>query len=529
MSINFHAILLLLELFALGVSSNRHEYADYWMKAGEAQLTGILKVQQEHQKAKNIIIFVGDGMGMSTITAARIYKGQKKGESGETGFLSFERFPTIGLAKTYAVDKQVTDSAASATALFTGVKTNYLLVGLDARAKYNVCDSSTNKESSVSSIMTWAQDAGKDTGFVTTTRITHSTPAALYAHTNSRYWECNNQIPHTYRTCVTDIALQLVTDDPGQKFKVILGGGANQLGLKGVNGSNYGGCDRTDGRNLAHEWIKNRNKSLLITTRKELNNVDPVKTEYLLGLFGPDHLSYAGDQKKSSDQPSLVNMTVKAINMLSKNPNGFVLMVEGGRIDHAHHDNYAQLALEETLEFDEAIAAAVSITNKKQTLIIVTADHSHSLTINGYPDRGQDILGISDNGNKTYETLTYANGPGYNFHRLYNSDSQEIWINLKNTSVQRNGTFYRHFSPLYLSAETHGGEDVPVYACGPSSSLFSGVYDHNYIAHAISHATCIGPYATTCNMISGAVKVFMSYSVYFLTFIHVSILTFKMI
>jgi len=103
--------------------------------------------------------------------------------------------------------------------------------------------------------MTWAQDAGKDTGFVTT-RITDATPAALYAHTNSRYWECNSQIPHTYRTCVTDIVLQLVTDDPGQKFKVILGGGANQLGPKGINGSNYEGCDRTNGRNLAQEWIK---------------------------------------------------------------------------------------------------------------------------------------------------------------------------------------------------------------------------------------------------------------------------------
>jgi len=91
---------------------------------------------------------------------------------------------------------------------------------------------------------------------------------------------------------------------------------------------------------------------------------------------------------------------------------------------------------------------AVSITNRKQTLIIVTADHLHTLTINGYPDRGNNILGISDNDNETYETLTYANGPGYTFHRLHNSDSQEIWINLKNASLQRNGTFYRHFSPF---------------------------------------------------------------------------------
>jgi len=252
--------------------------------------------------------------------------------------------------------------------------------------------------------------------------------------------------------------------------------------------------------------------------------------EYLLGLFGPDHLSYAGDQNRPSDQPSLADMTTQAINILLKNPNGFVLMVEGGRIDHAHHENYAQLALEETLEFEEAVAKAVSMTDEKNTLIIVTADHSHSLTINGYPDRGNNILGISDNENATYETLTYANGPGYADHRFYNNDPQKIWKDLKNTSLERNGTFYRHFSPIYLSSETHSGEDVPVYAHGPSSNLFSGVYDHNYIAHAISHAACIGPHAKICNVKDGAVKIFLNYTVCIVTlFIHLIILALKMV
>jgi alkaline phosphatase len=521
---NFQVILFTLALFATEVNSAIQEYADYWMKAGKIQLTEILKHQQGHQKAKNIIIFVGDGMGMSTITSARIYKGQKMGETGENGSLSFEKFPAIGLSKTYAVDKQVTDSAASATALFTGVKTNYMMLGLDARAKYNVCDSSTNNKSSVSSIMTWAQDASKDTGFVTTTRVTHATPAGLYAHTNNRQWECDGEIPQVYGTCVKDIALQLVTDDPGRKFKVIMGGGANQLGLQSLSGPIYDGCNRTDGINLAQKWITNKSNSVLITTKKELKSVDLVKTEYLLGLFGPDHMPYAGDQNKS-DQPSLADMTTQAVKILLKNPNGFVLMVEGGRIDHAHHENYAQLALEETLEFEEAIAAAVSLTDEKQTLIIVTADHSHSLTINGYPNRGNYILGISDNENATYETLTYANGPGYTYHRLYSSDSQKIWRNLKNSSSERNAPFYQHFSPIYLSSETHSGEDVPVYAHGPSSNLFSGVYDHNYIAHAISYAACIGPHATICNDRGGAAAVILSYSVYILTlFIHSSIL-----
>jgi alkaline phosphatase len=107
-----------------------------------------------------------------------------------------------------------------------------------------------------------------------------------------------------------------------------MGGGANQLGLNGVSGSIYDGCNCTNGINLAQESVKSKSNSLLITIKKkELISVDLVKIKYFLGLFGPDHLSYAGDQNRSSDQPSLVDMTSQAINILLKNPNGFVLML----------------------------------------------------------------------------------------------------------------------------------------------------------------------------------------------------------
>lgn len=117
------------------------------------------------------------------------------------------------------------------------------------------------------------------------------------------------------------------------------------------------------------------------------------KENYFLlsGLFSPDHLSYVGEKKPT--RPSLKLMTETAINILKKNAKGFVLMVEGARIDMAHHDNYAKLALMEAVEFDEAVEAAVQITDPKETLIIVTADHSHSAIMNGYPKRGHDILG----------------------------------------------------------------------------------------------------------------------------------------
>jgi alkaline phosphatase len=114
-----------------------------------------------------------------------------------------------------------------------------------------------------------------------------------------------------------------------------------------------------------------------------------------MGLFSPGHLPYALERDTSpTGQPSLLNMTQQALKLLSKNPKGYVLVVEGGNIDNAHHDGYARHALHETSEMDDAVAYAAQVTNPDDTLIIVTADHSHTLTIGGYAERGADILGL---------------------------------------------------------------------------------------------------------------------------------------
>lgn len=114
-----------------------------------------------------------------------------------------------------------------------------------------------------------------------------------------------------------------------------------------------------------------------------------------MGLFSPGHLPYALERDTSPDgQPSLLNMTVQALKLLSQNPKGYVLLVEGGNIDNAHHEGYARHALHETSEMDDAVAYAAEVTNPDDTLLIVTADHSHTLTIAGYPERGADILGL---------------------------------------------------------------------------------------------------------------------------------------
>lgn len=152
----------------------------YWQIKGEKQLRRILdharseSLPLSNLLAKNVILFIGDGMGTASITAARILKGQKNGKSGEEDSLEFDEFPNVGLSKTYNVNKQVPDSAGTATALFTGVKTNYGVIGMDIiEATLN---HTASKEPTLTSIVDWAIAAKKRTGFVTTTRVTHATP-----------------------------------------------------------------------------------------------------------------------------------------------------------------------------------------------------------------------------------------------------------------------------------------------------------------------------------------------------------------
>ncbi|KAL0268999.1 UNVERIFIED_CONTAM: hypothetical protein PYX00_010751 [Menopon gallinae] len=483
------------------------EDRDFWRSSASARLAEVLKRQSNNKVAKNVIVFIGDGMGMTTITAGRIYQGQLRQRGGEGNSLSFDKFPVTGLAKTYNVNTQVPDSASTATAIFSGVKTKHYVLGLDATAAFDNCIPEMNKQAAVTNVMNWAQDAGKDTGIVTTTRITHATPAATYSHINNRNWECDSLIPSSDVGCVKDIARQLVEDAPGKNFKVILGGGRNQLGDAKVV-SDY--CVRNDNRNLVSEWKNAKVNARYVTTANELSAVDVKKTDYLLGLFSPGHISYAAE--KDPIRPSLKLMTEAAIRMLQKNGKGFVLMVEGGRIDHGHHNNTPGLALSELVDLDEAVEAAVNLTSPDDTLIIVTADHSHAMSFNGYPNRGNDILGLAHNeSNAFYETLSYANGPGFADHHLVNKqencigvctenekESANSWKDIRKNHTGSNNPFYRHLAAVYLVEETHGGEDVPIYASGPMSHLLSGVHEQNYIASVISYASCIGPEAKRC-------------------------------
>ncbi|TDG52305.1 hypothetical protein AWZ03_001135 [Drosophila navojoa] len=491
------------------------EDAQFWRQVGLKQLSKTIekakraKDSSYQHKAKNIIIFIGDGMGLSTISAGRIYKGQYlKHGHGEEEMLSFDEFPFTGLAKTYNVDKQVPDSAGTATAIFTGVKTDYGAIGMDSTR------STTNaSQGRLDSIMDWAQREGKRTGVVTTTRITHATPAATYARIYHRDWECDTEVPQESVGIHADIARQLVENAPGNKLNVVLGGGLSPMGafneseVKTVQfeGGTETICKRGDDRNLATEWLQQHandsKEAKLVYTREQLLQVDVKEVDHLMGLFRNNHITYSIAREEG--EPSLQDMTEAAIGVLERGDEskGYVLLVEGGRIDQGHHQNYARAALHEVYELDLAVQAALKMTNSDETLIIVTADHSHAVTFNGYPERGADILGAANlhkpKDPMVYETITYANGPGY-FDHLANetkpANSSNVWRPLKMyTKEQMESPTYRHMATLALKDETHGGEDVIVFASGPGSSLVRGVFEQNYLAYVMSYAGCMGP------------------------------------
>lgn len=310
------------------------------------------------------------------------------------------------------------------------------------------------------------------------------------------------------RTSFKDIARQLVEEKPGKDMNVIFGGGRDFLGapLPQIDKVKFKGgadnsCNRTDKQNLVERFLNqfdNKTNAKYVTNAAELVELNYDDIDHVLGLFANNHMSYDSIRdKESGGEPSLSEMTKAAINILNnkKNKKGYMLMVEGGKIDQAHHQNHARLALEEMVEFERAIEEAVKMTSD-DTLIIVTADHSHSMVFNGYPTRGNDILGMANKPEfEPYETIVYASGPGFYMH-LAGNDSNTTFIPLNEfTPQQRAEPTYMHSSLIPMSDGTHSGEDVGVFATGPGSNLIQGVFEQNYIPYVISFSSCIGPVA----------------------------------
>jgi len=325
---------------------------------------------------------------------------------------------------------------------------------------------------------------------VTSTRVTHATPAATYAHV------CHRDAENT-------IAAQLApaTTDKGYNDKlldgvdVVLGGGRQFFQPTSVGGK------RTDSRDLIAEM---KAKGYTYTSNQtELNAIDPKTTTKLLGLFNSSHMNY-DLVRNGTGEPSLSEMTVKAIQTLQKNPNGIFLMVEGGRIDHALHETTAIKALQDTIAFDDAIKAAITEIKKtdptlKNTLIVVTADHDHTLVLQGYAARtgkttvnNSGVLGLlknytdgsvaKDADGMPYTIIGFGNGE----NRV--AGDRKNFPALTDTQVFADSYHQEAAIPVAAGSETHGGTNVFLGAMGKNADSFAGVIDNTKVFTLIRSA-----------------------------------------
>jgi alkaline phosphatase len=489
------------------------ETPQWWYRSGAAQAAGNGAM---NGKAKNVILFLGDGMSLTTVAAARIFEGQRKGASGEENLLSWEHFPATAFSKTYNVDSQTPDSAGTMTAITTGVKTHMGAIGVSAGKRPDCADS---LQKGLLSWLQLADSAGMATGIVTTARLTHATPAATYAHSPERNWENDTDLTEEAKAAgCKDIAQQLLTTSRfGRGPQVILGGGRGEFTTVEERDPEYDDKvgQRLDGRSLVSEWQQANPQGAYVWNADQLKAA--ANAPAIFGLFEPDHMQYEYERANDAGgEPSLAELTRTAIANLSKEKQGYVLMIEGARIDHANHSGNAYRALTDTVAMSDAVRVATEMTRDDDTLIIVTADHSHTLNFVGYPARGNPILGkvkdkggedglggldlARDGGGQPYTTLSYANGPGFTGatnqqpagakrypHNPSSFDPSTGRPDL--TAVDTEHPDYMQEALVPGKSESHGGEDVGIWARGPGSKAIRGTLEQNAIYHMIVQAT----------------------------------------
>ena len=498
-----------------------HQTQSVWFQEANANIAMKESTMNTPITAKNVILFVGDGMGISTLTAARIFEGQSLGMQGEEHELYFENFPHTALVKTYNTNSQVPDSAGTMTAMISGLKTDIGVFGYDEDTNRGDC--STLEGNGVTTYLEMAEVAGMSTGIVSTARITHATPGATYAKTPDRNYEDVSDIPSDSNCSgvIEDIASQLINleDNMEARFsgidvngiEVAMGGGRRHFiprdeafnVEKPVDAGAEG--DRTDGRNLPEEFLAKYAGAVYVTDQAGFDAIDTENTDKVLGLFNESHMQYEADRANDiAGEPSIAEMTETAIQVLDNNPNGFFLMVESGRIDHAHHAGNAFGSLTDTVAFADAVKAAYEATDPNETLILVTADHSHVFTIGGYVTRGNPILGkaiYSEGGDPQlasdglpFTTVNYNNGRGFcDLGSETNSDAGygcEITAGARTdlTAVDTEAAGYHQEGLVPLSSETHSGEDITIHATGPGSSFVRGTVEQSMVFHIMNNA-----------------------------------------
>jgi alkaline phosphatase len=272
-------------------------------------------------------------------------------------------------------------------------------------------------------------------------------------------------------------------DERASKFRCM--GLAGQLLQSNVDITLGGGRSKFKEAQIS-DWSGKADRTF-VSSAEELRSAP--KAHDILGLFSPSHMSYEAD-RDNSQEPSLAEMTEFTIEALGDRGKGYVMMVEAGRVDHAHHGTNAFRALRDMQALNEAVETAKQKTGD-DTLIIVTADHSHVFTMAGYPVRGNPILGLVRNPDpigggaakdyakasdgKPYTTLGYHNGPN-----VRKADSPA----LSDNAVQ--SIDYQQQTAVHLDSETHAGEDVAIFATGPGADRFKGVMEQDEIGQILA-------------------------------------------
>lgn len=342
----------------------------------QAQSKNAAKHESKKNSPKNIILMIGDGMGLSQMYAT--YTATKDN-------LNMTRCPNIALVKTFSADDYITDSAAAGTAIATGHKTTNGMIGM------------RTDKTPVKSILKYAEDNGLSTGLVATSSITHATPAAFIASVESR-------------KMMEEIARQFLYTE----IDVFIGGGYDNFGK------------RTDSLNLIDSLIA-RNYHV-VTSIPEMMDVSNGK---LAGLLYPEHAP-----KHSEGRGDMLSLaTAKAIDILGSNERGFFLMVEGSQIDWGGHDNDLGYVINETIDFDKACGVAMEFAERNgETLVIITSDHeTGGLTIpEGDLKSGKAEGKFSTGDHSAIPVPLYSKGPGSeNFHGFIdNTDIFKIMFDL---------------------------------------------------------------------------------------------------
>jgi alkaline phosphatase len=467
---------------------------------------------QPRRRARNVIFFVGDGMGVSTITAARVFS------VGVAGELVVDQFPYTALSRTYSEDSITPDSAPTMSAMMSGVNTNQSVIGFAEGTEPNDFNKDGDGDPSWT-LLELAKARGMRVGVVSTAQVTHATPAATYAHINQR----NNE---------NDIALQALPTAAtynrrlGKGIDVLMGGGRRFFVPNGVFDEEGGAGSRTDGRNLRAEF---QAAGYTYVWNQAGFNALSASSLPVLGLFERGHMEYEYDRPTDlGGEPSIAEMTTKSISLLQQSSrrgnDGYFLMVEAGRIDHAHHEGNAFRALTDTVALDDAIGAALSMVDLRDTLIVISADHSHVFNISGYPmrplqelpypvksyapdyatsiTRGHGIFDVvfdldqatghvsesPDRDGVPYTTLGYLNGPGY--RGVPRVDPRADTAPGRQGAIP-NGPWHQAYfqeAAVPLGSETHSGEDVAIYAAGPYADLVRGTVKNTHIFHVMKIA-----------------------------------------